>query len=133
MTCNEAMKLKYRCDANVEILSHIIGLQTVSMLRNTEFKWLVIMVSKFQGMILEIRHSKMRYSICMLLNPTLIYLILSDNVHVFLLHLQNNSLVARLETTQEVISWFPDIEKCDYRCTYYVVVSFLSTSTTSPP
>ena len=74
MTCNEAMKLKYRCDANVEIISHLIGLQTINMLRNTEFKRSVnTMVPKFKSMILEhlleIRHSKLRYSMCYLTVP----------------------------------------------------------------
>ena len=77
MTCNEAMNLKYQGVANGEtILFHLIGLQTVSMLRNTEFKCSVIVMLNLPDMILEhlleIRHSKLRYSIYVLLNCTLI-------------------------------------------------------------
>ena len=47
---------------------------------------------------------------------------------MFLLHLQSNSLVAQIETTQEVTSWFPNvIEDCNRGYYYFVVVSFLCT------
>ena len=52
---------------------------------------------------------------------------------MFVLDLQNNSLVARIETTQ-VTQFFPNVlHDCNVAYVYYVVVSVLGTSITLQP